>query len=144
MRSHLPPVIFVSKVFFETGDVGVAETFRVRAGNETVPASERVNTTITVNTDCGAVDGVSTRLVSRIMCHVSCVTCHVTHVTRHTMSSSLPRSACCGLESVRYVTIQAEGDSAALKTGKLLVKVALPRCDDSTVASDVCISPASC
>ena len=51
----------MSKVFFETGDVGVAETFRVRAGNETVPASERVNTTITVNTDCGALDGVSTR-----------------------------------------------------------------------------------
>ena len=51
----------MSKVFFETGDVGVTETFRVRAGNETVPASERVNTTITVNTDCGALDGVSTR-----------------------------------------------------------------------------------
>ena len=73
-------MIFVSKVFFETGDVGVAETFRVRAGNETVPASERVNTTITVNTDCGAVDGVSTRLVSRVTCHVSCVTCHVSCV----------------------------------------------------------------
>ena len=78
MRSHLPPVIFVSKVFFETGDVGVAETFRVRAGNETVPASERVNTTITVNTDCGAVDGVSTRLVSHVTCHMSHVTrCHL-------------------------------------------------------------------
>ena len=112
----------------------MAETFRVRAGNETVPASERVNTTITVNTDCGAVDGVSTRLVSR-------VTCHLSRVTRHGMSSSLSRSACCGLESVRYVTIQAEGDSSALKTGKLLVKVALPRCDDSTVATDVCIQP---
>ena len=59
--SPYSPMIFVSKVFFETGDVGVTETFRVRAGNETVPASERVNTTITVNTDCGALDGVSTR-----------------------------------------------------------------------------------
>ena len=57
----VPPVIFTSKVLFETGDVGVADTFRVRAGNETVPDSERVNTTLTVNTDCGAVDGVSTR-----------------------------------------------------------------------------------
>ena len=61
MRSHLPPVIFISKVFFETGDVGVTETFRVRAGNETVPDSERVNTTLTVNTDCGDMDGVTTR-----------------------------------------------------------------------------------
>ena len=49
----------------------------------------------------------------------------------------VPRSVCCGLENVRYVTIQAEGSSAAIKVGKLLVKVALPRCDDSTVASDV-------
>ena len=77
-------MIFVSKVFFETGDVGVAETFRVRAGNETVPASERVNTTITVNTDCGAVDGVSTRLVSR-------VTCNVCHMSRDVIFSPQER-----------------------------------------------------
>ena len=57
------------------------------------------------------------------------------------MSSCVPRSVCCGLDNVRYVTIQAEGSSAAIKVGKLLVKVALPRCDDSTVASDVCIQP---
>ena len=43
---------------------------------------------------------------------------------------------CCGLETVRYITIQAEGSSAAIKVGKLLVKVALPRCDDSTVANE--------
>ena len=70
MRSHLPPVIFISKVFFETGDVGVAETFRVRAGNETVPDSERVNTTLTVNIDCGDMDGVTTRSVSDVTCQM--------------------------------------------------------------------------
>ena len=32
-----------------------------------------------------------------------------------------------------YVTLQVEGSSPALKIGKLLVKVALPRCDDSQV-----------
>ena len=74
---HLIPITFIPKVFFETGDVGVTETFRVRAGNATVPDSERVNTTLTVNTDCGAMDGVTTRWVSR-------VTCHVLHVTRVT------------------------------------------------------------
>lgn len=68
--THLLPVTFISKVFFETGDVGVTETFRVRAGNETVPDSERVNTTLTVNTDCGAMDGVTTRSVLHVTCHV--------------------------------------------------------------------------
>ena len=58
------------------------------------------------------------------------VTCYMSRVTCHPY---VPRSVCCGLETVRYITIQAEGSSAAIKVGKLLVKVALPRCDDSTV-----------
>ena len=56
-------------------------------------------------------------------------------MSRVTCHPPVPRSVCCGLETVRYITIQAEGTSAAIKVGKLLVKVALPRCDDSTVAT---------
>ena len=68
----------------------------------TVPDTELVNSTITVNNDCGSIDGVTTRV------------------------------ACCG-HVARHVTIQVEGSSTVLKIGKILVKVALPRCDTSQV-----------
>ena len=66
----------IVEVFFETYDDTTAESFKIRAGNLTVPADERVNATITVNHDCGSVDGTSTR------------------------------AACCGHVIGRYVTIQ--------------------------------------
>ena len=91
------------KVFFETGDSSVTETFKIKAGNMTVPDTERVNTMISVNDDCGSsIDGVATR------------------------------SACCG-SVARFITIQAEGSSTAIKIGKVLVKVALPMCSSSQV-----------
>ena len=82
----------------------MSESFNVRAGNMTVPAAELVNSTITVNQDCGSVDGVNTRV------------------------------ACCG-HVARYVTIQVEGTSTVLSIGKILVKVALPRCDITQVVN---------
>ena len=68
----------IVEVFFETYDDTTAESFKIRAGNLTVPADEIVNTTITVNHDCGSVDGTSTR------------------------------AACCGHVIGRYVTIQVK------------------------------------
>ena len=95
--------IYSCKVFFETGDSSVTETFKIKAGNMTVPDTERVNTMISVNDDCGSsIDGVATR------------------------------SACCG-SVARFITIQAEGSSTAIKIGKVLVKVALPMCSSSQV-----------
>ena len=72
----------------------------------TVPDTELVNSTITVNNDCGSIDGVTTRV------------------------------ACCG-HVARHVTIQVEGSSTVLKIGKILVKVALPRCDTSQVEHEL-------
>ena len=76
----------------------------MRAGNSTVSPSEN-NSSLTSNTDCGVVDGRTSRL------------------------------ACCGLAGARYVTLQLTSPSnpANLKIGKLVVKVALPLCDPSQV-----------
>ena len=68
----------IVEVFFETYDENSTESYRVRAGNDSIPNNERSNATITVNTDCGAVDGMTTR------------------------------AACCGHVIGRYVTIQVK------------------------------------
>ena len=79
----------------------------MRAGNSTVSPSEN-NSSLTSNTDCGVVDGRTSRL------------------------------ACCGLAGARYVTLQLTSPSnpANLKIGKLVVKVALPLCDPSQVLKE--------
>ena len=76
---------------------------QVRAGNSTLAPSDQ-NSSLTTNTDCGDVDGRTSRV------------------------------ACCGLAGVRYVTVQVTTSSSpSLRIGKLLVKVALPLCDPTQV-----------
>ena len=78
----------------------------MRAGNSTVAPSQH-NSSLTTNTDCGDVDGKTSRV------------------------------ACCGLAGVRYVTIQlTSSSSSSLEIGKLLVRVALPRCDPTKVTTN--------
>ena len=86
---------------------------KVRAGNSTVPADHQ-NSSLTTNTDCGDVDGRTTRL------------------------------ACCGLAGVRFVSLQVTSSSAtSLQVGKLVVRVALPLCDPTQSLASLCSAEGS-
>ena len=75
---------------------------------------DQQNSSLTTNTDCGDLDGRTTRL------------------------------ACCGLAGVRFVSLQVTSSSStSLKVGKLLVKVALPRCDPAQSLASLCTAEGS-
>ena len=87
--------------------------YQVRAGNSTVSPDQQ-NSSLTSNTDCGDLDGRTTRL------------------------------ACCGLEAVRFVSLQVTSSSAtSLQVGKLVVRVALPLCDPTTSLASLCTAEGS-
>ena len=69
---------------------------------------------LTANTDCGDLDGRTTRL------------------------------ACCGLAAVRFVSLQVTSSSAtSLQVGKLVVRVALPQCDPTQSLASLCTAESS-
>ena len=87
--------------------------WQVRAGNLTVSPDQQ-NSSLSTNTDCGDLDGRSTRL------------------------------ACCGLAGVRFVSLQVtSSSSSSLKVGKLLVRVALPLCDPTQSLASLCSAESS-
>ena len=75
---------------------------------------DQQNSSLTTNTDCGDVDGRTTRL------------------------------ACCGLQAVRFVSLQVTSSSAtSLQVGKLEVRVALPLCDPTQSLASLCTAEGS-